>query len=298
MAGTNRIQHSIDHLKGVLRGLSLLTTNRFCTVVACMAVMALSLPITVFSATFAVRISPPNFELKAKPGQVLRHVITLENADAEVGNYHVRTADWELNDNGGVVIRPPDQALPDNSCRPWTRIERRDLTLLPNGKKRYRFEVHVPEDAPDGECRFAVVFSQGTETSDAMEEGNIKVPIVGAIGVIVYVTVGNAAPDLEFKGAFIDRENESVLPVFRLHNKGNAHARPYGIIKIVDSYQKKAELQISPFPILSGQTTDIKLNLIKDLSGIETIDELTLPWQLKGLIEWEGGSYPVETTLE
>ena len=72
----------------------------------------------------------------------------------------------------------------------------------------------------------------------------------------------------------------------------------YGIIKIVDSNQQKAELQISPFPILSGQTTDIKLNLIKELSGIETIDGLTLPWRMKGLIEWEGGSYRVDTTLE
>ena len=59
--------------------------------------LSLAMPCNTEGATFAVRISPPNFELKGKPGDVLREVITIENADTAPGIYQVRTDDWELN---------------------------------------------------------------------------------------------------------------------------------------------------------------------------------------------------------
>ncbi|MEN8243588.1 MAG: hypothetical protein ABFS43_01655, partial [Thermodesulfobacteriota bacterium] len=113
---------------------------------------------------FAVRISPPNFEFKAKPGQIIRDTIEIENTGIEKGVYAIRTADWELNANGGVVIYPVDQPLTSTSCRPWTRIERKTLLLAPKRSKRYRFEVHVPHEAPDGECRFAMVIGPAADT--------------------------------------------------------------------------------------------------------------------------------------
>ncbi|MBT8359153.1 MAG: hypothetical protein KJO61_15455, partial [Deltaproteobacteria bacterium] len=84
--------------------------------------LSLAMPCKTESATFAVRISPPNFELKGKPGDVIREVITIENADTSPGIYQVRTADWELNKQGGVVIHPANKPLTASSCRPWTRI--------------------------------------------------------------------------------------------------------------------------------------------------------------------------------
>ena len=260
--------------------------------------LTLAMPCKTESATFAVRISPPNFELKGKPGDVLRDVITIENADTSPGIYQVRTADWELNKQGGVVIHPADKPLTASSCRPWTRIERRTFKLLPKRVKRFRFEVHIPADAKDGGRRFAVVISPAPETIDAMKFGNFNVPVAGAIAVVVYVTVGKAKPELEFKGTIKKKSEEKISLAVRLHNWGNAHARPSGSIVAKDATGRKAELLLSPFPIMPGETRGIRLFADKEISGIENIEELAFPLYLKGLIEWDGGTYKVDTILE
>jgi len=242
--------------------------------------------------------SPPNFELKGKPGDILREVITIENADTSPGIYQVRTADWEIDKQGGVVIHPAEKPLTASSCRPWTRIERKTFKLLPKRIKRYRFEVHVPADAQDGECRFAVLISPAPETIDAMKFGSFNVPVAGAIAVVVYVTVGKAKPELEFKGVFKKTNDGKTALSVRLHNWGNAHARPSGSVVAKDVGGRKAELLLSPFPILPAETRDIRLFADKEISGIENIEELAFPLYLKGLIEWDGGTYKVDTILE
>ena len=274
------------------------TKNTISPVLLLFFLLIFAIPCKTESATFAVRISPPNFELKGKPGDVLREIITIENADTAPGIYQVRTADWELTKQGGVVIHPPDKPLAASSCRPWTRVERRKLKLLPGRIKRYRFEVHVPGDARDGEWRFAVVISPASETINAMKFGSFNVPVSGAIAVIVYVTVGNAKPELEFKGVNKKTSNGKTSLVVRLHNWGNAHARPFGSVIAKDADGRKAELPLSSFPIMPGETRDISLFADKEMSGIENIDELIFPLYLKGLIEWDGGTYKVNTILE
>ena len=260
--------------------------------------LILAMPCKTESATFAVRISPPNFELKGKPGDVLREVITIENADTSPGIYQVRTADWEIDKQGGVVIHPVDKPLTASSCRPWTRIERKTFKLLPKRIKRYRFEVHIPGDAQDGESRFAVVISPAPETIDAMKFGSFNVPVAGAIAVVVYVAVGNAKPELEFKGVAKKKSDGKTLLMVNLRNWGKAHARPSGSVVAKDAGGKKAELLLSPFPILPGETRGISLFADKEISGIENIEELIFPLYLKGLIEWDGGTYKVDTILE
>ncbi len=268
------------------------------TAIAIFLIVA-AMPFSAAAASFAARISPPNFELKAKPGEVLRKMITISNSDTEAAHYQIRTADWSLNAQGGVIIVPADQPLPSSSCRTWSRIERRSLKLAPGGIKRFRFEVHVPEDAPEGQCRFAIVISPAPDTVDTMAFGNFKFPISGAIAVIVYVTVGEAHAQLEFKGVMNKRQHGGEhRPALRFTNTGNAHARPFGSVMAKDASGKKAELIVVPFPILPGRTHDIELMADPEMSGIKTMDELKFPLHLKGRIEWDGGVYQVDNILE
>jgi fimbrial chaperone protein len=260
--------------------------------------LILTIPCETESATFAVRISPPNFELKGKPGDVLREVITIENTDTAPGIYHIQIVDFELNEQGAVVPQPTDKPLSASSCRPWTRKERHTIKLPPKRIKRYRFEVHVPADAQDGECRFAVLISPSPETIGAMKFGSFNVPVAGAIAVVVYVTVGKAKPELEFKGVVKKKANGKTSLTVNLHNWGNAHARPSGNVIAKGADGKKAELLLSPFPIMPGETRGIRLFADKEISGIEDIEELAFPLYLKGLVEWDGGTYKVDTMIE
>ena len=79
---------------------------------------------------------------------------------------------------------------------------------------------------------------------------------------------------------------------------GKLHARPFGSVVVKDAGGRKAELLLSPFPILPAETRDIRLLADKEISGIETVEELAFPLYLKGLIEWDGGTYKVDTILE
>jgi fimbrial chaperone protein len=250
------------------------------------------------AGTFAARVSPPNFELKAKPGEVLRRVITIGNEDSAAAHFQIRTADWTLNEKGGVIIIPADQPLPQSSCRTWTRIEKRSLKLAPQGVKQFRFEVHVPENTPDGQCRFAVVITPSQETVDPLAIGNFKFPVAGAIAVIVYVTVGEAKPALEFKGIFADHDQSEKGPMLRFSNNGNAHARPFGSVTVTDANDKKAELIVVPFPILPGRRHDVELMVDPQISGIGKMDELTYPLRLKGVVEWDGGKFQVDGAVD
>ncbi len=170
--------------------------------------------------------------------------------------------------------------------------------MASNRTKRYRFEVHVPEGVEDGARKFAIVVAPAPETVDAMKMGNLDMPILGSIAIIVYVTIGNAHPDVLLEGVKrIDKDGEPVL-LFSLHNKGNAHARPFGSVKAKDSKGTTADLIVVPFPILPGETRDIQLSVNSRLSGIEKMSDLIFPISLKGLIEWEGGTTKIDTILE
>ena len=281
----------------MLRFLKLKHINRICRFAFSLVLFILVLP-DASLGNFALRISPPNFEFRVKPGEIIRDTISVENTDVNKGVYTVRTADWALNKHGGVVIFPADQPLASASCRPWTRIERKTLNLAPNRVKRYRFEVHVPHNTPDGECRFAIVFNPSMDAGDAMSMDNLNVPVMGSVAVIVYATVGNAIADLSFEGAKRLDKGEEIVAAIGLRNTGAAHARPYGSLKAKDAKGKSAELLVVPFPVLPGETRDIRLAVDPRISGIENMDALEFPITLEGVVEWDGGKLKIDTTVE
>ena len=144
---------------------------------------------------FAALVSPPRFELAAKPGKTLRSVIEVSNRSTAPARYLIHTADWTLSPDFSVNFHDD---LQPGSCRPWVAIERPEVVVPGGGTLRYRFEVTVPADAPAGECRFAVMI-EGAEPSIARSKG-LDLPVTGRIGVIVYVAIGDGAPDLELLG--------------------------------------------------------------------------------------------------
>src|SRR5262245_12816144 len=103
---------------------------------------------------FSALVSPPRFEGKAAPGETYRNVVEITNVSDQATRLSVHSADWTLDAHGGAVF---SDALAPGSCRPWVGIEAPVIQLLPQAKRRYRFEVAVPEGTPSGQCRFALM---------------------------------------------------------------------------------------------------------------------------------------------
>ena len=214
---------------------------------------ACALSVSAVSAQgFSAVVSPPRFEDSAKPGTTYRNVVEIDNVSAESAHFTMKTADWTLLPDGGVQF---SDSLAAGSCRPWVGIEAADIALGANGKRRYRFEVAVPADAPRRECRFALLIEGDPEPV----ESGIAIPVSGRIAVIVYLSIGDAAPRLEVAGQGIANIEGRDVPVLRIRNDGDAHGRLQGFVDGTDAGGKRYAFAPSTSPIMPGETRDIPL---------------------------------------
>jgi len=243
------------------------------------------------ASAFAGLVSPPRFEIRAKPGEVVREVLDIGNDAAVADDFAVSTADWDLNEKGGVEFRDP---LQPGSCRPWVRIERHEVHMQPRALRKYRFEVHVPPDAPAGECRFAIIIQKASEAAE-VTAGNIQFPLQGRIGVIVYVSVGEVAPRLKLESVTLKEFNGRLTPAATFRNDGNSHGRPEGVLEGRDASGKTYEFVVSPFPILPGETRAVALWPQEGPDHKAPV--LKYPVRVRGVIEWDGGKQDIDATL-
>jgi hypothetical protein len=227
---------------------------------------------------FAALVSPPRFELATKPGKTLRSVIEVSNRSTTPAKYLVHTADWSLSPDFSVNFHDD---LQEGSCRPWVAIERPEVVVPGAGTLRYRFEVTVPADAPAGECRFAVMI-EGAEPSIARSKG-LDVPVTGRIGVIVYVTIGEGAPDLEVMGPTVATLNGQKVPTLRVHNAGSAHGRMSGFLTGTDAKGVSYDFAPSDFPILPHEEREVFLT---PSTATDDHPKLVYPVTVKGTLEW------------
>lgn len=250
--------------------------RRSATYLCCAAGLALAG--VVHAQGFAALVSPPRFELTAQPGKVLRSVIEVSNRSTAPGHYAIHTADWTLGRDYSVGFH--DDLQPD-SCRPWVSLERPEVVVPGGATVRYRFEVAVPANAPAGECRFGVMI-EGAEPSVAINKG-MELPVTGRIGVIVYVVVGNGAPDLQVLGPSTATLNGQQVPSLRVHNSGNTHGRLSGFLSGTDAKGVKYDFTPSDFPILPYEERQVFLT---PSTATDDHPTLTFPVTVKGTLEW------------
>ncbi|HJR73298.1 MAG TPA: hypothetical protein VJ806_06635 [Luteimonas sp.] len=229
-----------------------------------------------FAQGFSALVSPPRFEDSAKPGETYRNIIEIGNASSASAHFAVRTADWTLKPDAGIEF---SDALAPGSCRPWVGIEAAEINLAPNGKRRYRFEVRVPADAPSGECRFAIMIEGDPGTPNGS-----SVPVSGRIGVIVYLAIGDAAPDLAMTGYSVRTMDGSLVPMLSVRNGGNAHGRLQGFVDGTDASGKRYAFAPTALPILPGETRDIALVPQADRDD-QPPPALTWPVQIEGWLD-------------
>lgn len=235
------------------------------------------LPATLHAQGFAAFTSPPRFELKVSPGQPLQQVMEIQHVGKTQGRYRIYTNDWTLEADNSAAFT--NELAPD-SCRPWVAIERRELSIAPGARYRYRFEITPPAGTPPRECRFAIMV-EGLET--AQTQGDLSFPVGGRIGVIVYATLGEVAPALAITGTETVRVNGKPVAVLKVRNSGHATGRLEGFVDATDGNGQKLELAPADLPILPGETRRIPL-AIATLDG-KPAPELKFPVKARGALE-------------
>lgn len=255
------------------------------------ALLALSvlLSATAGAQGFSALVTPPRFEDSVKPGTVYRNVIEITNVSGQRANYLLKTADWELDASASAVF---SDALAPASCRPWVGIEATEISIESNTKRRFRFEVAVPADAPSGECRFAIML----EGEPQAARGAVPVPVSGRIGIIVYIAIGDAAARFEVLGSQAQTVDGRVLPALRLRNNGNAHGRMEGLVDGKDGSGRSFSFAPSGVPILPGETRLVLLTPEGDNPDTPA-PAIVYPLVLKGRLDWGSQRIDIATTV-
>jgi hypothetical protein len=247
------------------------------------------LPATVCAQGFAAYISPPRFEVTPKPGETLREVVEIQHVGREKGTYRVYTNDWVFNPDNSVTF---SNELSADSCRPWVAIERRELSIEPGARYRYRFEISPPAGTPARECRFAIMV-EGLET--AKVEGQLNFPVGGRIGVIVYAAIGGAAPQLEIARTHVVTINGQPTATVDIRNTGNAHGRVEGFLNGTDASGQRFEMAPTDLPILPGETRSLSLAPV--VEDGKTAPIIQFPLRVQGSIEWGKNRLPLDTSF-
>lgn len=254
----------------------------------CASILAIA-PAALHAQGFAAYITPPRFELQAAPGQSLRQVLEIQHVGQQKGNFRIYTSDWTLQPDNSVTF---SDELAADSCRPWVAIERRELTIEPGARYRYRFEISPPPGTLARECRFALMV-EGLDNARA--QGNLDIPVGGRIGVIVYAAIGDAAPQLEITATRVVTLNGKPTAVVDVRNRGNAHGRLEGFVNGTDAAGARFEMSPSDLPILAGETRAVTINPVVEEGKLAP--EIRFPLTIKGNLEWGKNRLPLDASF-
>lgn len=240
---------------------------------------------------FSALISPPRIEDKVKSGQLYRSVLDIQNVSDQPASYQVQTNDWTLDNTSGVVF---SQQLAADSCRPWVAIESDKVSLGAGARARFRFQVEVPADAGIRQCRFALMFE-----GEPQQLPGVVTPVAGRIGVIVYLDINGAQPQLQLLSASTQRQQTQPVPALLLANNGTAHGRLSGMIDAVDGQGKTITLSPSADPILPGTQRRVILNQVAPRyqpAGVP-LPALNYPLHIKGRLDTLGKPLDIDIEL-
>ena len=248
--------------------------------------LAVCVPATHAAAQgFAAYITPPRFELQTTAGQSLRQVFEIQHVGQLKGAYRLYTNDWTFLPDNSVLF---SDALAADSCRPWVALERRELTIEPGARYRFRFEITPPPGTPPRECRFAIMVEGRDPAQGSVEVG-------GRIGVIVYAAVGGAEPVLELAATRVVTANAKPVAVLDVRNQGNAHGRLEGFVNATDATGRRFEMSPADLPVLPGETRTVALVPVDD-DG-KTAPEVRFPLSVKGSLEWGKNRLPLDVSF-
>lgn len=248
------------------------------------------------AAPFEIAVSPSRFELTSKSGARLGQSLEMHNLGGAETEIAVRTLDWRYSDDGQISYH--DELLP-GSCRPWVTLERRTVRVPARGSRKLRFQIDAPADAPRGECRFMIAL-EGVEPAQQtiIQSGgaSLSLPVSGRIAVAVYVMLNDAQPRLSLQQIEVTRSGGKATPRVRVRNDGDAHGRLEGALEATDAHGQRLNLVVEGTPILPGQTRTLAL-VPRAEDEQSPPPQPSYPVKVEGLLDWEKGSFKIDTEL-
>ena len=179
----------------------------------------------------ALRISPPNFEITAEPGQVVAQQIRVSNRGDSPIPITMQIAGFRPQGQEGQVELTEEEEA-EFGILTWTTVSPSEFVLEPGAEEAVTFLIEVPDNAPPGGHYMSILAKLGSSGGQGLAVGQ-------RIGSLVLLRVAGevveqaqladfAAPSFAAKGPI---DFDVVL-----RNTGNVHLRPVGEVVITGTF--------------------------------------------------------------
>lgn len=211
---------------------------------------------------FGIGIHPTTVEVGLEPGSHHRQVLTVGNVHREKPlALTVGLADWSLDEHQQLQLYPPGSTT--KSAAGWVRFSPASLKLDPGESQRVLVEIDVPvEVGGPGDYRVAVLVSPVLPPPEERRRSPSGVWSRVQVSSLFYVGVPPAAAEPVVVGADAGAGPSGTPEVrFEVENRGNAHARISGQLRLVDGEGRVRLRQPVERVVLEGQVGEVRAPL-------------------------------------
>jgi len=184
-----------------------------------------------------VSISPPLFELSAKPGDTIKSSMKVVNTSGIVQKYQMGIQPFVGNELGQAKIVAEDDSI--YFLKNWTKITPSKFTLTPLQTQVVKFVITIPVNAEPG-GQYGSILAYLANNDKVSGTGAVTRTKVGSlILVAVAGDISYSAYVKEFKVDKIRFEHSPITFNSRIHNNGSVHIKPKGFITLTNIFGRK-----------------------------------------------------------
>jgi hypothetical protein len=196
-------------------------------------------------------ISPPNFEINANPGDVIKNTIKVQNLSDQKLDLKVKSENFVAYGEGGQVNLTDEEST--YSITKWLKYDKTSFSIAPHQTSLFNFTLDIPKNTEPGSHYGAVVFA--TNDTDTQQQQGAKV--VQEIGALVLIKIPGAVTEAARLDSFAPEAMVFQSPQIKMNalaeNTGSVHFKLTGDINIYDIFGNKIQtIQIDGKNILPG----------------------------------------------
>ncbi len=193
-----------------------------------------------------LEISPPLFNLKANPGQVLRTEFRIRNVTDQPllakAQYNDFVAGDKEDGNPRILLDSSSEDPSPYTIKGWISTIG-EVIIRPNEQKTIQVTISVPKDASPG-GHYGVIRFTGTTP----EVDSSSVTLSASVGTLMLITVsGDVQDNANILELFTSQNNKKrslfeygpITITTRFENKGNVHEQPSGTVAVFNTFGKR-----------------------------------------------------------
>jgi len=195
-------------------------------------------------------ISPPSFDIKANPGDVLNNSVKIENITSQRLDLTAKAISFVAYGNEGQIQLTDEDS--SYSIRSWVTFQNPEFSIEPGEVKLFNYFINIPSNVQPGSHFGSIVFSTSPTTSDTT-----AAQVVQEIGSVILIKLPGDVVENATISSFKSDSNYFTNPKIKLDaildNTGSVVVQPSGSLIIQDIFGNTVQtVDVLPKNILPG----------------------------------------------